>query len=499
MKKDDKNNKYIQETLELKKQIAELTKENKSLKRVISSLSCTQQNLENSRRMYLKLQEDFEKENLEKEKEINGLKNKIETIEQEKIKLIQEYRENIDSFSLNKNIIHQLELENKTFKEENDLLKLNQKTLMADYHKQIEEIKTTINSKFYTFKKKILNNLKQNKKSLDQVNFIHNDISNNIISLQNSNLLVDLEVLQTEVENLRTKNIDLTKKNNELLSDIEINKKVQYNLAKKMNDSEIIQTGVNLSKDAVKTDSNYFNDYNIFSNRNSMYTNGNLSKSNDKKIYNKNDFSSINFRKSSENKYPLINIISPESRKNKYKDMLFEKDKKIENIQQKYEIIHSKFQYYFNKYQRIISFLEDSINSFFNDEMLRKNERIQLNIENVKKLNFEVFNEKEKYTILIVLIKHILPLVTFNYKTKLPLDEKLLEEIAAADLNHNNFANYTLRNDSSVRKTFCIKNNSTVFKKTLLLRTNHNLIPFLRGRNDSSDLKPINNKFKAVE
>ena len=127
MKKDDKNNKYIQETLELKKQIAELTKENKSLKRVISSLSCTQQNLENSRRMYLKLQEDFEKENLEKEKEINGLKNKIETIEQEKIKLIQEYRENIDSFSLNKNIIHQLELENKTFKEENDLLNLNKR------------------------------------------------------------------------------------------------------------------------------------------------------------------------------------------------------------------------------------------------------------------------------------------------------------------------------------------------------------------------------------
>ena len=499
MKKLDikNNNKNIEEILILRKKVEDLTKENKSLKRLVAMLSSAQNNLEKSHQSYIKLQEDSENEILKREKEINNLKNKIEEIEEEKIKLVQEYRENIDSFTLNKNIIHQLELENKTFKEENNFLKLKQKSITDDCQKQIDQIKIIIKSKFNRFKNKIIDELKQNKGSLEQINFIHNDLSNNIISLQNSNLLVDLEVLQTEVENLRLKNQNLTKQNSALLSDIEINKQVQFKLAKKINDSEIIQTRKHLSKNTTKTDSNFFNDINLPTNRNSTYSNPNHSKLNEKKIYNKNDFSAINFRKIKENRCPLINIITPEIKKNKFKDLIFGKDKKIGLIQQKYDNINNKFEFYMNKYQKLIDFLEDCLNNFFKDEKLRKNEKIQINIEKVKNLNFELFNQKEKYTILIVLMKYLLPIVTFNFKTKFPLDEKLLEKVAGLNISGKDFSNYVLKSDNNLRRTFFVKNNSSVFKKNLLL-TDNNIMTFLKGRNGSLDLRLINQKYKVI-
>ena len=499
MKKVDikNNNKNIEEILILRKKVEDLTKENKSLKRLVAMLSSAQNNLEKSHQSYIKLQEDSENEILKREKEINNLKNKIEEIEEEKIKLVQEYRENIDSFTLNKNIIHQLELENKTFKEENNFLKLKQKSITDDCQKQIDQIKIIIKSKFNRFKNKIIDELKQNKGSLEQINFIHNDLSNNIISLQNSNLLVDLEVLQTEVENLRLKNQNLTKQNSALLSDIEINKQVQFKLAKKINDSEIIQTRKHLSKNTTKTDSNFFNDINLPTNRNSTYSNPNHSKLNEKKIYNKNDFSAINFRKIKENRCPLINIITPEIKKNKFKDLIFGKDKKIGLIQQKYDNINNKFEFYMNKYQKLIDFLEDCLNNFFKDEKLRKNEKIQINIEKVKNLNFELFNQKEKYTILIVLMKYLLPIVTFNFKTKFPLDEKLLEKVAGLNISGKDFSNYVLKSDNNLRRTFFVKNNSSIFKKNLLL-TDNNIMTFLKGRNGSLDLRLINQKYKVI-
>ena len=499
MKKLDikNNNKNIEEILILRKKVEDLTKENKSLKRLVAMLSSAQNNLEKSHQSYIKLQEDSENEILKREKEINNLKNKIEEIEEEKIKLVQEYRENIDSFTLNKNIIHQLELENKTFKEENNFLKLKQKSITDDCQKQIDQIKIIIKSKFNRFKNKIIDELKQNKGSLEQINFIHNDLSNNIISLQNSNLLVDLEVLQTEVENLRLKNQNLTKQNSALLSDIEINKQVQFKLAKKINDSEIIQTRKHLSKNTTKTDSNFFNDINLPTNRNSTYSNPNHSKLNEKKIYNKNDFSAINFRKIKENRCPLINIITPEIKKNKFKDLIFGKDKKIGLIQQKYDNINNKFEFYMNKYQKLIDFLEDCLNNFFKDEKLRKNEKIQINIEKVKNLNFELFNQKEKYTILIVLMKYLLPIVTFNFKTKFPLDEKLLEKVAGLNISGKDFSNYVLKSDNNLRRTFFVKNNSSIFKKNLLL-TDNNIMTFLKGRNGSLDLRLINQKYKVI-
>ena len=499
MKKLDikNNNKNIEEILILRKKVEDLTKENKSLKRLVAMLSSAQNNLEKSHQSYIKLQEDSENEILKREKEINNLKNKIEEIEEEKIKLVQEYRENIDSFTLNKNIIHQLELENKTFKEENNFLKLKQKSITDDCQKQIDQIKIIIKSKFNRFKNKIIDELKQNKGSLEQINFIHNDLSNNIISLQNSNLLVDLEVLQTEIENLRLKNQNLTKQNSALLSDIEINKQVQFKLAKKINDSEIIQTRKHLSKNTTKTDSNFFNDINLPTNRNSTYSNANHSKLNEKKIYNKNDFSAINFRKIKENRCPLINIITPEIKKNKFKDLIFGKDKKIGLIQQKYDNINNKFEFYMNKYQKLIDFLEDCLNNFFKDEKLRKNEKIQINIEKVKNLNFELFNQKEKYTILIVLMKYLLPIVTFNFKTKFPLDEKLLEKVAGLNISGKDFSNYVLKSDNNLRRTFFVKNNSSIFKKNLLL-TDNNIMTFLKGRNGSLDLRLINQKYKVI-
>ena len=499
MKKVDikNNNKNIEEILILRKKVEDLTKENKSLKRLVAMLSSAQNNLEKSHQSYIKLQEDSENEILKKEKEINNLKNKIEEIEEEKIKLVQEYRENIDSFTLNKNIIHQLELENKTFKEENNFLKLKQKSITDDCQKQIDQIKIIIKSKFNRFKNKIIDELKQNKGSLEQINFIHNDLSNNIISLQNSNLLVDLEVLQTEIENLRLKNQNLTKQNSALLSDIEINKQVQFKLAKKINDSEIIQTRKHLSKNTTKTDSNFFNDINLPTNRNSTYSNANHSKLNEKKIYNKNDFSAINFRKIKENRCPLINIITPEIKKNKFKDLIFGKDKKIGLIQQKYDNINNKFEFYMNKYQKLIDFLEDCLNNFFKDEKLRKNEKIQINIEKVKNLNFELFNQKEKYTILIVLMKYLLPIVTFNFKSKFPLDEKLLEKVAGLNISGKDFSNYVLKSDNNLRRTFFVKNNSSIFKKNLLL-TDNNIMTFLKGRTGSLDLRLINQKYKVI-
>ena len=80
--------------------------------------------------------------------------------------------------------------------------------------------------------------------------------------------------------------------------------------------------------------------------------------------------------------------------------------------------LKNRLNLYYSKFQGLFFFLEECLNNFFKDEEIKKNKHFFVKIEDIKKMKFDDFNSEEKYSILVLLMKHLLPLVTINFNYK---------------------------------------------------------------------------------
>ena len=90
---------------------------------------------------------------------------------------------------------------------------------------------------------------------------------------------------------------------------------------------------------------------------------------------------------------------------------LNQKKKDFNYLKDRYEFIENVLKNYENKFLGVFNFLEDSLNKFFIDEELLSNQEVNIHIDDMKKGDFSSLTKEEQYSILVILMKYLMPLI----------------------------------------------------------------------------------------
>ena len=278
--------------------------------------------------------------------------------------------------------------------------------------------------KFSNLKNKMTENILQTKSKVTELNIQYMDVSSKLTLLQNHQLLIQLEYQSQQLDDLKEKNKKLEKEVYDLTKEVEIHKEVELALAEKNKDLSqknnsyisILNSSPNdnIKNKIIETENNYNNEedkdnFNIYRktisfnnmkyNNRSNFTNNSILNSN---IFN-NGSLNINNEKS--------RIIKLEKKLLNLEKQLVTTKKEYNDLKDKNEYIENVLKNYENKYTGLFNFLEECLKKFFDDEQLKKNKEIYINIDSIHKGDFSALNKEEKYSTLIILMKHLMPLM----------------------------------------------------------------------------------------
>ena len=326
------------------------------------------------------------------------------------------------------------------------------------------DIKNTI--KYNDLKRKMMDHLNEAKKNVSKLNLQYMDINSKISFLQNHELLKQIESLKQNNEILLEDNKALKKIILELNNDIEIHKQIEINLVLKIKEKENKENKENQKESKKKKNkcislnkynstmfSNNANDKNSsllpITNDSSNLAKMNASdlKKNDllnkiayqdsliKYLKRENNFTKLTSKsltsydnlfssKEKENNFSnrdsrnQISMTSgPEMNYIKYNKIIKDKNDQIENLKIKIDNLNHKINLNFDKYKGLFIFLDECLNEFFNDEEIENIKNVNINMESIKKFDFNDFNKEEKYSIFVLLMNYLKPLLNFNYKS----------------------------------------------------------------------------------
>ena len=528
----------------LSKEIIRLRTDNADLRSRVSLIYSMEQNYKSAQETISEIRSQTNKIISNKDNEQKKLRMKIEQMELEKTLDDLKNNRNMTLYNQKMSVVHHIELENKVYRDEvNDLKKKNEQLNKATKEK-LESLEILNQIKFSQFKKKMIDNLKEAKNNVSKLNLEYMDLNGKITILQNHQLLSELEFQKEQIDNLDQENLKLKKKIFDLEKEIAIHKKVEIKLAIKaknnINNNEIKCFN---QKSHMTQELNTKNEDNIINSNditllpiNNHYNN--INSINSKNIINKekiNDILSNNlineysnratktasksstiynqkFRIDSGNKNNIYTYF-PSERNGaseidfkyiKYNKIIKRKNEEIEKLNITIDNLKNKLDNYIGKNKGLFSFLEESLNIFFKEcKEMTKEKNINIDFENLKKFNFELLNNEEKYSILILLMKFLLPLVTFNYNTNNLRDNLFKTNINVnlinRNLSYNSAEKYT--KDFYLKNAFIgKKNKSNLFIDTNSMNNygNGNIIPLLRKTDFLNDSRMKDNKFKTL-
>ena len=372
-----KNGTYIQklegDIFELKKQIAYYYNIEKKLAEERHSNDLLKKDIENLKEEILNQKKTYLEEKTQSEKLYNARINQMQTI--------------IDNYN------QKLEMTNKIMEENKQM-----KTLVETAQKEAIDVKRKSEKdlvdlaiknklKLSILKKKMYENIKNSQIKVTELNMQYMDVSSKLTLLQNHQLLTQLEYLQEQLDEYSQNNELLKKKNQELIKDIQIHKEVEISLAEKNKKLKIElskeREEKNIDEKNIPSDLDKINDENDKKDEQS-----------ERKKYSINQ-DMINLEKK------ILNL--EKQLKQKKADFNFLKDK--------YNFIENYLKNYEKKFLGIINFLQDCLNKFFIDEELLSNREINIHINDLKQGDFTSLNKEEQYSVLIILMKYLMPMV----------------------------------------------------------------------------------------
>ena len=372
----------------LDKDVYDLNKLSKNYKgdKIIKNLT---ECLENSEKEKIKLIEDFRlKENkYVEEREI--LNNKLEEYKQKLKNYIETNNSKIEAYNSLERLCNIQGKDIEIMKEE-----LNLKETWA--LQKIHEIKVKKEKKFEQLKKKMMDKIKETHQKIEKMNLSHLDISTRLILLHNNQLIIDLDFQSNQVKHLEEKIQILKKKNFEYEKEIEILLQMESILTEKnKKNMEIIQK--------------FTIDRTILDNNDKV-----LEIKNDKLVKNK---TRNNFLFESN-----LSIFKDLNKTNYYttKEIL---DKKIFNLERElakkkesfnllkinYDGLQEKISDIHKKQSNIISLFKLGLEELSNDQLIKSDSEIYLNIDSIKNFEFSCLSKDKQYSILLILMKYILP------------------------------------------------------------------------------------------
>ena len=346
---------------------------------------------------------------------------------------------------------------------ENEIIKIKEeeKIKMIEKEKDFEERLKDMKVKMLDFIKEAQKGIKEeeNKKLNEKISIIHKN-----------SLLNELEFQSLQLEDLLKQREHLDKIIDEMKSDIEIHKKVEKilvgknkkytdmirHLSVKMDKIEANE-GKNIDNNKFNSNllssksnndiiedfstsktSKYFNspknlffakinrvknkevNFDMLINRTNIHVNDNLIPKDDKLLFNKRKNNFFNANKKNSSMDNLSEFKPCEIRiKNKLNENidkitlqreLIKKLKVLEDYKSKYESYKAKLEYIKNKYMNIIKLFDEALEKMYDENKIKMNE-ICIDVEKLKKCDFEKLSPEQKYAIATLLIKYLLPLI----------------------------------------------------------------------------------------
>ena len=179
------------------------------------------------------------------------------------------------------------------------------------------------------------------------------------------------------------------------------------------------------------------------------------------------------------------------------------KDKKKENIKLNLnnEILKLKIAQYEQKYKGLFNFLEESIDNFYRDikNNIMKINTIKIDVDNLKNFNFSDFSKEEQYSLLVLLMNYLLPLIYSNFNSNYNIGKNNIFTTNLNIIDRTFNKTYKYLNDKILRKAFVGKDNKLCVELYMdkILKNNFcNSIPVLRRNNSSKMI--LNKKSKLL-
>ena len=178
----------------------------------------------------------------------------------------------------------------------------------------------------------------------------------------------------------------------------------------------------------------------------------------------------------------------------KYNQIISQKNFEIKNLYLKLDNLNNRISFFFDKYKKLYNFLEECLNTFFWE--LKSENNFNINYEELTKFNFAELTKREKYSVLILLMNHLIPIITFNFNSNCNLGNNIFStNINIFDKTFNK--TYKHLNDEVLKKSFYGKNNK--LQKDLFIKKDvlfNGSIPVLRKSSNILYLNDSSNKLK---
>ena len=393
---------YLSEVQQLKLAIQELSDQNRTLSAQNSEL--------NSKCITFAR---IEAQNRQLEDTIKEKNEKITSLEEEKV-LLEKSKTNalreteLKYFKEVTYLKNQQENNLQKIETANVIVKLNDKQYarILELEKEIENITNHENqlakeseirheNQFTNLKKKMMDHIKTAQKNMAQSNLDNLDLNTKLSKLTTNQLLIELEEQSVQIEELLKAKEKYEKEIFSLKTDLNTHKRVEQLLQEK----------------------------------NKRYLD--IVKNCDKKL-----------SKETNDNANEKNVISEKINKN-YEKLYKKQNKEYQTMKEAYSNLKEKEANYETKFKNIINLYKMAIDDLVNDQEFKNTKDVYVNIDEIKKGNFDSFSKQEKYSILVYLLKHIFPLVNTEEDEDI---NALKEQFEKVEINNKTRTNFNLTN-----------------------------------------------------
>ena len=401
---------------------------------------------------------------------------KEEIYQNEKLEVIQKNKKilELENDIINLKIEHEKYKNKKEMEYENDvnavknlydtnLLKNNNAQIVAEankeFYQQILKLENVINTfkeeqkkidakkeleferRMSKMKKKMLDYIKDGQKSKQYLSQEQIKLNDKLSVINKNTLLNELGFQSLQLEDLLKQREQLDSIITSMKSDLEVHKKVESILVEKNKEytnmikvlsTKIESKGNNNKELGEKENIKKENDIN--------YKHLKLKKQNSDflRINNMNNYRILEKKENNDNNQIKKNINEEIKVKNFGRTFMgFSNKMKIDNINQNQDLVFlrkelikkikecedykSKYEYYKtkldtinNKYANIMKLFEEVLVNIYEDKNMKYIKNIFINLEDFKQCNFETLSSEQKYSIIILIIKYLIPLINPN-------------------------------------------------------------------------------------
>ena len=424
----------------MNRQVILLTQKNRDLNKLLSDYRQLKNKLVKCE--YDLKKKDEEKIDIIKEKDDKNSKlfNKISFLENTVSINRINYEKNNILYQQKMSAFNHIQKENQIYAEEKANFEKEKQLYEKKKDDEVDRYKIRSQLKYEKFKQKMDEDLKILNETLVDANSKYISANHRLVILQNKELYYTIEGLEKRIYELEKENNNLRRGIFESKNDLNMEKLVGKDLVRKMEDNKkVIRLTRNKSMlNSISLDNKEGSELNIKTNsfKNNEY-NGQIHNTYTMRINNSQSFQ----RKISE-----------------YKKIIDEK--KYENEQMVLTNTHlrTKLNLYQNKFNGLFNFLEESLNNFCNDEEIINNNNFYMNLDKIKNCDFNSFSKQEKYSLLVLLMNYLLPLISINFNSSSNIGKDLFKTNLNI-VNKKFNLNETFLNDQTLRNAFVDKKN----------------------------------------